>query len=235
LLCRLFSFTRKGYLVFVVRPLWYSWCVPYCSPPYCSHLTYPFVLPWSLLEAITTGCTVVASNTAPVEEFLSEGPRSRLVDFFDVEQLKMAAIEMLGRDKENLHVRPIEGREKKPIGSVESALLAYRKLFGIQKYTQGKNSVYQPLNSKINCNAPRHHAKNATRKCVDQSEKIAHRIWILGNKRRSRLLKNRKTHSQPAVSQKRTIFLPSNGINTPGTLLNVPTDAEAKLKNGIAA
>jgi hypothetical protein len=138
----------------------------YCSQcvPYCSHLTYPFVLPWSLLEAITTGSTVVASNTAPVEEFLSEGPRSRLVDFFDVEQLKMAAIEMLGRDKENLHVRPIEGREKKPIGSVESALLAHRKLFGIQKYTQGKNSVYQPLNSKINCNAPRPHAKNTTRK-----------------------------------------------------------------------
>jgi glycosyltransferase involved in cell wall biosynthesis len=170
------------------------------------YLTYPFVLSWSLLEAITTGCPVVASNTAPVKEFLSEGPHSRLMDFFDVEQLKTAAVEMLGRDKESLCARPMEGREKKPINSVESALLAYRKVFGIQKYTQGKNSVYQPLNSRVNCDGLRPHAQDATRKmCLPIREDRTPDLDY-GKKRRNRLLKNRSNTRPISASQKRSKF-----------------------------
>jgi glycosyltransferase involved in cell wall biosynthesis len=94
------------------------------------YLTYPFVLSWSLLEAITTGCTVVASNTAPVKEFLSEEPRSRLVDFFDVEELKAAAIEMLGEKTGNERGRHASSRRNRPIDSVRSALLAYQNVIG---------------------------------------------------------------------------------------------------------
>jgi glycosyltransferase involved in cell wall biosynthesis len=92
------------------------------------YLTYPFVLSWSLLEAITTGCAVVASNTAPVKEFLSEGPRSRLVDFFDVEQLKTAAIEMLESNKANVCVQPMGHRGSKSIQDVKSALRNHQRL-----------------------------------------------------------------------------------------------------------
>ena len=51
------------------------------------YLTYPFVLGWSLLEAMSAGCAIVASDTAPVREAIADGDTGCLVDFFDVQAL----------------------------------------------------------------------------------------------------------------------------------------------------
>ena len=47
------------------------------------YLTYPFVLSWSLLEAMSAGCAIVASDTQPLREAIRHDDTGRLVDFFD--------------------------------------------------------------------------------------------------------------------------------------------------------
>lgn len=60
------------------------------------YLTYPFVLSWSLLEAMSVGCAIVASDTAPLREALVHDQTGRLVDFFDFRALAQAVTQLLG-------------------------------------------------------------------------------------------------------------------------------------------
>ena len=59
------------------------------------YLTYPFVLSWSLLEAMSIGCAIVASDTAPLREVINHDETGRLVDFFDHQALADAVIALL--------------------------------------------------------------------------------------------------------------------------------------------
>jgi glycosyltransferase involved in cell wall biosynthesis len=59
------------------------------------YLTVPFVLSWSLLDAMACGCTILGSDTAPVRELIRDGENGLLCDFFDVDGLTARALEVL--------------------------------------------------------------------------------------------------------------------------------------------
>lgn len=60
------------------------------------YLTYPFVLSWSLLEAMSAGCAVVASDTAPLRDIIADDT-GLLVPFFDTDALSDQVISVLSR------------------------------------------------------------------------------------------------------------------------------------------
>lgn len=59
------------------------------------YLTYPFVLSWSLLEAMSAGCAIVASDTQPLREVIVHEDTGRLVSFFDAAALASEVANLL--------------------------------------------------------------------------------------------------------------------------------------------
>jgi glycosyltransferase involved in cell wall biosynthesis len=69
------------------------------------YLTYPFVASWSLRESLAAGCAVVASDTAPVREFVTHRKNGLLAPFLQHEALTDAVLEVLENPALNARLR----------------------------------------------------------------------------------------------------------------------------------
>ncbi len=97
-----------------------------------AYLTYPFVLSWSLIEAMAAGALIVASRTSPVEEVIADGLSGRLVDFFDVAAWSDALTQALAEPR-----RDDALRKAARAASVGSYDLASRCLPEMVRFTLG--------------------------------------------------------------------------------------------------
>ncbi|MCV3269825.1 glycosyltransferase family 4 protein [Roseobacter sinensis] len=70
------------------------------------YLTMPFVLSWSLMEAMAMQATVVASDVAPVREVITHGETGLLVDFHDSDALARQVIEVVTGPGAFAHLGP---------------------------------------------------------------------------------------------------------------------------------
>ncbi|MFZ4541455.1 MAG: glycosyltransferase family 4 protein [Rickettsiales bacterium] len=69
------------------------------------YLTYPFVLSWSMLEAMASGVALVASNTKPVLEIVQHEVNGLLADFFSPEDVAAKISQLLDDPSRNAAMR----------------------------------------------------------------------------------------------------------------------------------
>lgn len=68
------------------------------------YLTYPFVLSWSMLEAMSIGVPLVASSTPPVTEVVKDRYNGLLVDFFSADDVASSVVSLLSNNELSLYL-----------------------------------------------------------------------------------------------------------------------------------
>lgn len=92
------------------------------------YLTYPFVLSWSMLEAMASGCLVIGSDTAPVKEVIRHGENGMLTDFFDHSQLADLVAEALHSPEKFQGLRQQAMMDIKHYYGLKEGIAAYTRL-----------------------------------------------------------------------------------------------------------
>jgi glycosyltransferase involved in cell wall biosynthesis len=113
------------------------------------YLTYPFVLSWSLLEAMSCGCVVVASDTAPVREVVNKR-NGVLSPFFSPEVLAEKVCSILAapeayRSKRIAARRTVVTRYDAKKVCVPKAMALIRSLVGSAERSAGHSASSERL------------------------------------------------------------------------------------------
>jgi glycosyltransferase involved in cell wall biosynthesis len=108
------------------------------------YLTVPFVLSWSLLEAMASGCLVIASNTAPVREVIQDGVNSLLVDFFNPQDIAQQLLHSLQEPRLSTPLRQAAQAHVQQRYGLQAGIGAYEQLLTPRTTSAASNS--QPSN-----------------------------------------------------------------------------------------
>lgn len=92
------------------------------------YLTYPFVLSWSMLEAMASGCLIVGSDTAPVKEVIEQGRNGLLVNFFDSKAIAEEVVMALEHPADVMPIRERARRLSNELFGVAQGEELYRQL-----------------------------------------------------------------------------------------------------------
>ena len=101
------------------------------------YLTYPFVVSWSMLEAMSAGCVVVGSDTVPIREFIRDKENGLLVDFFSPDQIANAADRVLQKPAKYKAMRA-EARRTIVEGYDFKSICLPRQLELVESFVTGK-------------------------------------------------------------------------------------------------
>ncbi|PHV35993.1 glycosyltransferase family 4 protein [Janthinobacterium sp. BJB304] len=97
------------------------------------YLTYPFVLSWSMLEAMACGCLLIASDTAPVRDVVRNGENGLLTDFFDASALARKVVAVLREPSRFEKIRRAGVLTVRRDYPTKRGTAGYRQLIGIDK------------------------------------------------------------------------------------------------------
>ena len=105
------------------------------------YLTYPFVLSWSMLEAMATGCLVIGSDTAPVLEVIRDGQNGVTVDFFDDSAIAARVAHALDAPERHRDMRERGRRFVLDRYRADTGLMAYEALLRESTHLQIQRSA----------------------------------------------------------------------------------------------
>lgn len=109
------------------------------------YLSYPFVLSWSMLEAMASGCLVIGADTAPVREVLRHGENGWLVDFFDDAAIAGRLVEALS---DPVVQAPLCRQARADMLSgytARNGITGYERLLGLVSPASTNNIIDRPL------------------------------------------------------------------------------------------
>jgi glycosyltransferase involved in cell wall biosynthesis len=127
------------------------------------YLTRPFVLSWSMLEALSIGCLLVASKTAPVTEVIQDGVNGLLVDFFSPQEICDRITEALTHPDKMASIR-VKARETILERYDLSQLLPQHLQWIQQQKNQSSNliSLHKKAQLELITTTPENHANSST-------------------------------------------------------------------------
>lgn len=105
------------------------------------YLTYPFVLSWSLLEAMASGCLVLGANTSPVRDALISGKSGRTTCPLSPILVANEVLELIEDEASSSLYRATAIAAAKRF-SIKNGVRNYINLIGLKKNEHTKSKFY---------------------------------------------------------------------------------------------